>query len=88
MQIFSNIKIFPDKNDNFKSIIIYVLIYIPEILIIYDNALKRIKEKDYDKRSALLSKEIEEYKTYKKLIQKKLYQILKLYLIQLTKSKK
>jgi hypothetical protein len=66
-------KIFPDKNGNFKLITeLRSALDIPEILIDYENELKRIKEKDYDKRRTLLSNEIEAFKNYNRLSQKEI----------------
>jgi hypothetical protein len=66
-------KIFPNKNGNFKLIKdLRSAIDIPEILIDYENELKRIKEKDYDKRRTLLSNEIKEYEKYNRISQKEI----------------
>lgn len=66
-------KIFPNKNGDFKLIKdLRSAIDIPEILIDYENELKRIKEKDYDKRITLLSNEIKEFEGYNRLSQKEI----------------
>ena len=66
-------KIFPDRNGNFKYLDeLRSASDIPEILIDYENELKRIQNKNFDRRNELLSNKIEIFKGYNRISQKEI----------------